>query len=349
MRLRTFTAPNMPAAMRMVRDALGEDAVILSSATDKARGQVTVTAAIDAEERPDERLFVPGFEKAIPKAETPAPEPQLGVQSKAWMLELSELLKFHNVPEFLTARLLDGARLIDMEALLTLQRIASQQSRGTLEVRALRKVLEHCFRFEPLDATHQTLRIMLVGPPGIGKTLCIAKLAAQLAMEKKPVAVVTCDTKRAGGVEQLQAFTDILKIPLKVAESKQELMQWLNFCRENEHILVDTAGCNVYEREDMREIADLADVSAVEPVLTLPAGLDALEAAEIAEAFTMPGIRRLLITRIDATRRFGSVLAAADARKLALCNASDTARIVGELKPFDSGLLAAMLLKRHGR
>jgi flagellar biosynthesis GTPase FlhF len=39
----------MTAAMKMVRDALGEDAVIMASNTDKAKGIVTVTAAIDTD------------------------------------------------------------------------------------------------------------------------------------------------------------------------------------------------------------------------------------------------------------------------------------------------------------
>ena len=46
MRLRTFTAPTMPAAMEMVREQLGENAVILS--TGKHNGvSVSVTAAVD--------------------------------------------------------------------------------------------------------------------------------------------------------------------------------------------------------------------------------------------------------------------------------------------------------------
>ncbi len=45
MRLRTFTAPSIGEAMRQVRTALGEDAVILS--TEQVGKQVKVTAAIE--------------------------------------------------------------------------------------------------------------------------------------------------------------------------------------------------------------------------------------------------------------------------------------------------------------
>src|SRR5262245_5233855 len=45
MRLRTFTATSITEAMRQVREALGEDAIILS--TDQQGRNVTLTAAID--------------------------------------------------------------------------------------------------------------------------------------------------------------------------------------------------------------------------------------------------------------------------------------------------------------
>ncbi len=64
------------------------------------------------------------------------------------------------------------------------------------------------------------MRIMLVGPPGVGKTLTIARLAAQIAIQKHKLAVITTDNKRAGGVRQLQAFTDILELELSSADAQ---------------------------------------------------------------------------------------------------------------------------------
>ena len=52
MRLKTFTAPSMPEAMRLVRDQLGPDAIIVSSQpADKGKG-VIVTAAIEQAPEP---------------------------------------------------------------------------------------------------------------------------------------------------------------------------------------------------------------------------------------------------------------------------------------------------------
>ena len=49
------------------------------------------------------------------------------------------------------------------------------------------------------------------------------------------------------------------------------------------------------------------------PVLVMPAGVDPMESMETAEAFADAGAIYLLATRLDAARRFGGVLAAADA------------------------------------
>ena len=49
---------------------------------------------------------------------------------------------------------------------------------------------------------------MLVGPPGAGKTIVAAKLMMRARRAGRPFAAITTDTRRAGGVEQLQAFTE---------------------------------------------------------------------------------------------------------------------------------------------
>src|SRR5260221_13625361 len=50
MRLRTFTARTMPEAMALVREQLGSEAIILSTA--RANGGISVTAALDQADAP---------------------------------------------------------------------------------------------------------------------------------------------------------------------------------------------------------------------------------------------------------------------------------------------------------
>ena len=59
---------------------------------------------------------------------------------------------------------------------------------------------------------------MLVGLPGAGKTVTTAKLATKAVMSGAKINVITTDRVRAGGVQQLEAFTDILKLDLMCAD-----------------------------------------------------------------------------------------------------------------------------------
>lgn len=331
MRLRTFTAPDMPAAMHMVREALGEDAIILAS--EKRNGKaVSVTAAIDL--RDDKPV-------AAPKVQ----EKRNDVSADNLRYELQNILRFHNLPELYIARLLQRATDSDLISALALHQIGGNHNEQHLFRLALEKLVGLMFSFDPLPLDAPESRIMLVGVPGIGKTMTIAKLAARLTLEKQPVAVITTDNKRAGGVEQLKAFTDILNIELRVAPTREELINALNSLPGKVRVLIDTAGCNPYGDADMEELAGLVTLPDVEPVLVMPAGGDSLEAIDMVESFAPLPIRRLLITRADTARRFGGILAVAAAQGLAFSHISSSASIADTLHPVDAPLLAQLLLK----
>lgn len=314
MRLRTFTAPDMPAAMEQVRQALGEDAIILSSGPQRGGRGVQVTAAIEPE-KTDQRPAA-GSQK-----NTSLATDHQSLEAEQFRFDLQHLLRFHNVPELFIAKMLKQA--------------GKHPSLDTF--------LAGYFAFEPLGDERI---LMLVGPPGVGKTLSIARLAATLRRDKqKKLAVITTDNQRAGGVEQLQAFTSILGLDLHIAPTRADLWRHIQSQAKGTRILVDTAGCNPYDAKEMNELAAYGALEGVEPVLALPAGGDSEEAIDIAEAFSALPIRRLLVTRADTARRFGGVLSVAAAHGLAFANASCSPGVTEPLQPMDGETLAQYLLR----
>lgn len=326
MRLRTFTAPDMPTAMDMVRSELGEDAVILASGKHNGRA-VSVTAAID---RRDEYAPAAGSAAASDGGGD-------------LRFEMQNILRFHNLPELFVARIMQKAADSDLSAAHALHRISGNRDVRHLHRLAMEKLAAACFAFEPLPFDAPDLCVMLVGTPGAGKTLTVAKIAARLAMDKRPLSVITTDNKRAGGIEQLQAFTNILGLELKIAASRDELIAHL--ASAEKRVLIDTAGCNPYDDAEFRELTSLTSVGGIEPVLVMPAGGDSSEAIDAAETFAALPIRRLLVTRSDTARRFGSIMAAACAHGFAFSNASHSASIIDPLHPADPTLLAQLLLR----
>ncbi len=337
MRLRTFTAADMPSAMQMVRDELGEDAIILAS--EKHNGKsIRVTAAIDMRD-----------ETASPAPQTNGhrqPLPRSEPRADNLRFDLQNVLRFHNVPELYIAKMLQRTTDADLSAAAALHRVGGSHDEQNLYRLALEKLLGRCFAFDPLPLDSPSMRLMLVGTPGIGKTLTIAKLAARLTMDGQKLAVITTDNKRAGGIEQLQAFTNILNINLRPVSTRQELTKELNALPSGMRVLVDTAGCNHYSDSELKELKSLATLEDLDPALVMPAGGDSAEAIDMAEAFAayMP-LKRLLVTRADTARRFGGILAVAAAQNLSFCHVSSSPSIVDTLQPVNAALLAQLLLR----
>ncbi|PWC31157.1 GTPase [Azospirillum sp. TSO35-2] len=320
MRLKSFHAKTMSDAMRMVRQSLGDDAIIVATREEEGGG-VRVTAAVEEDDLPAAPARGSG------RSAKPAPQP---VEPEIDVGELvADALQRHGVPAALAEQLIDAASGLDTED----PRLA------------LGSALDQMFTFKPLpDGRSAVKPLALVGPPGSGKTLVAAKLAARAVFKKRSVGVITTDTVRAGGVDQLAAFTRLMKLKLATVEDPDALAGAFEVHRRTDLVLVDTAGRNPFNADDMDDLRALLSAGEVEPVLVLPAGLDALEAADMALAFKAVGVRRMLVTRLDMARRLGSLLAIANRARLAFCDASVSSKVAEGLTALNPLALARMMI-----
>jgi len=311
MRLKTFTAATMGEAMERVRQALGEEAVIISSQTVPNTGDVWVTAAIDHDD--DDEDFAP--------AQSPG------------SAAIIEALNEHGAPLGFIDRLLDGVHA------------SGANPAGAPEI-ALAGALEGRLRFAPVE--DRPLRpVMLVGPPGTGKTVAAAKLAARARLAGLDCALISSDTARAGGTAQLAVFAQILKLELQTADGNIALAERTR-AAAGRATFIDSAAVNPFDPAEMGALAGAAAAAGAEPVLVLAAGGDALEAAEIGRAFAAVGAGRMIATRLDATRRHGGILAAASGA-LALAELGASPTIGDGLAPANAATLARILLDRIGQ
>ena len=302
----------------MVRDMLGEDAVIVATREERGgAGGVHVTAAVE-----------PAFELGKEGASDDWLQYDAEQDEFAVAEELTEVMLRHNVPEDVMDNVISCATVIGME------------NPGI----ALIAAIEHLFHFRPLPSAAHNKAIMMVGPPGAGKTIAVAKMAARGAMNGLNVGVVSCDTVRAGGVEQLKSFTNLLKIDLRKAGSAQELRGVLADLEGADQVIIDSPGINPFSTDDIKMLARFLSTDAIEPYLVLPAGIDAEEAAETARAFATLGVHTLIPSRIDMARRLGSILAAAHSGSLALADASNTPKVADGLFSLTPKSLAKLLM-----
>lgn len=339
MRLKTFYAKNMTEAMRQVRDTLGEDAIIIATREENGGKTVRVTAAIEQMDSlpdpyPDDYEGIAAREKSRPRFSNDK-------NTRDDYLQYDEEDDFEGqLTEELTDVML--RHVVPNDVMDNILATAAMTGLGNAET-ALAASIDHLFSFVPLP-TKTRKALMLVGPPGAGKTLMIAKMATMAVMDGLNVAVVTTDTVRAGGVEQLQAFTKILKIPLQKAKTRDELNAVLKTLQGHDIILIDTAGTNPHDPDDMARIARLADAGNIEPVLAMTAGVDADESSEIARSFALLGVQRMVATRLDVARRLGGLLSAAQKGGMAFCDISFSPKVTDGISPFSPSQLAMFLI-----
>jgi flagellar biosynthesis protein FlhF len=402
MRIRTFIAESMEAAISDIRNTLGPDAIIISTYESPRGRGVEVRAAVEDINIPDEtfegldaphlpidddlekRLRLELFgemkseitarndtdENAKPAARKSASAParennfDYEVRPDGWVKtgiagllkaplgsikkkpgktkdrqvelldeqswcqeELSEPLAFHNVPDPLRANLIRAASAMDAED-------------ATL---ALGAALDARLTMDPIPS-RPARPIILVGAPGSGKTVTTAKLAAQAVLAGAKVCLITTDSLRAGALAQLQAFADIMQVKLHAAETCEALAEIV--AEHKDHaIFIDTPATNPYMRSELNDLLKFIQCADIEPVLVAPASGDVEDFSDVAKIFTALGVRRMITTRIDAARRLGGLIVAADTANIALAQISITPYVAKGLSSINPLSLARLLIE----
>lgn len=320
MRLKTFSAATMNEAMAMVREKLGPDAIMVTS--DEGPSGVSVTVAYEGQ------LPVMGVvPKAVPMQRSepleqtgPLAADDIGVhQSREYDLgEVTAVLNYHGLPFETGERINDAINNVNAPTLST----------------AFASALEMVINFEPLtDLTNRP--IMMVGPPGAGKTVSAAKLTADAVLNNRPVRLISTDTSKAGGVEQLDHFAQLMKQTVSTAASPDELSVLINgkmAPSPQPLTIIDTQGVNPFDMEDLELILSYIKAANAEPVLVLPAGIDPIDAEDIAEVFSKLGAHRFIATRLDTARRYASIITAARPGRLALAATSSSPYVANGLE-----------------
>ena len=352
MRLRTFIAADMAEAIDQVRRELGSDAIIVSSYVNDA-GRMEVTAAVEARmpATSNETTATPhnieaSLEQMLrdrlrdmskpPSGEEPRSTVPSAIHSGIPFDEtlIASALESHAVPKPLRDALVAAASAFCSDDALA----------------SLTSALETRFAFEPVT-TRPKAPIMLVGLPGSGKTVTMAKLAANALIGGANVDLVTTDTARAGATAQTDAYGKLLDLTVRPAGDIETLSVLLDERVEGTPCFIDTTSINPFDRDEFSALKRIVEggriAAGTEPVLVLSAATDALVASEVANEFSKLGVTRLVATQLDISRRLGSILAAADKTGLALAQLSVTPYLARGLASMSPLVCARLILGAH--
>lgn len=310
MKMKMFVGRTEEEAMAMVRAEMGPDAVILSTRDED--GRVEIRAAV--ERNFGQKFAAPKFAEVRPMFD----------ETRS---QLSSTLRWHGAPDGFVHMVAEaGGRLgAGLEAL------------GSLSVG-----IEGVLTFNPLNP-RPAKSLLLVGPPGSGKTTAVAKIATQLSDRKHPLEAVAADFDASGQVARLAAL--MLKTSVTFALSPDHLMRLVREADDrSERLVIDCPSFNPLEDADMKRCSDLISYMNVEPVLVLSAEGHPMEIEDNARAFAQAGCKRVILTKIDAVRRRGGAIAAISSARLSIAQLGLTSSVRGGLAPASAGRIARLFV-----
>ncbi|MEO6078215.1 MAG: flagellar biosynthesis protein FlhF [Steroidobacteraceae bacterium] len=380
MKIKTYNAPDMRQALRLVRDGQGPDAIILAS-RQLAQG-VEVTVAMDPEE------LAPG--KSEPVA-TPALVTTSGSEFAALLAKAAAVVPAA-APTPPAADALIGEELRSMRHLLEWQLAQLAWNDLTRRAPALAELLKVLTEIgvsttlattllrelpaglAPEDAQRRALaqlarhltvtgddlldrggRVAFVGPTGIGKTTGIAKLAARWVMRHgtRDIALISMDDQRFGAHEQLRVLGRLLGVECYTVVDPAELPQLLQRLPLHRMVLIDTAGISPRDSHlDARAkaLVDVAEAAQIDIWLTLSAGAQAGVLEESLQNFAVFRPRAVMLTKLDEAVSIGGALSALVAAGLPLSYVAEGPRIPEDLAPARAHQLVAravLLARTH--
>lgn len=386
MNVRKFSANTSREAIRMLRDALGSDAVILSNRivdgkveilamTDEVINSIAAPASNIAPVSDTPKFTPRGSSDFECNADPTGIHPYLGASNIVNSHEISEVMS-----EIRSMRGMLEGQLAELSW-------ANTQKRQPQKVEILKEMLAAGFSaslsrylVDKLPETELVSNGMnwiksiltnnlstinneneilekggvyaLVGPTGVGKTTTTAKLAARCVMRHGPakLALITTDGYRIGGYEQLRIYGKILGVMVHSVKDEADLRIALSELKNKHTVLIDTVGVSQRDKMVTEQVAMLSGADAnVKRLLCLNATSTGETLSEVVRAYQGNGLAGCILTKLDEAATIGGALDIAIRQKLNVYYVASGQRVPEDLHVANKQYLVdrAFKLKRE--
>ncbi len=306
MRMKMYSAESFDAAKALIAAEMGDDAIILSER--EVDGGVEVRAAVDKMQL---------GESAQPLFLKRPAEPAGYLETSPLRKRIKDMLTWHGAPRRFADRVSQACG-----------------SQSDLEPEAALAIgLEAVVRCDPLTVRPDR-DVLLVGPPGHGRTSTAAKLVRRAAVAGGRLSPIAADFDATAGGEQLKAYLLDERDLVRVAGAPDDLFSMTIAEKSaDDRVVIDLPAIVPFDSEDLSRLSDLATAINAEPVLVMSAEGHPDDQAEAARAYAQAGVKRAILTKLDVARRRGGAVAALSGAGLAISHLAATPFIGGGLVP----------------
>ena len=188
--------------------------------------------------------------------------------------------------------------------------------------------------------------VALVGPTGVGKTTTIAKLAAGFSQVhgNEQVALISTDTFRIAGFEQLATYGKIIGCQVSLAKDSQALDTLLQQYSKKKLILIDTAGMGQRDIRLAEQLTALVSNARVRirSYLVLAANAQQGVMQENVDRFKKVPLSGCIYTKLDESISIGEIITTSIQNGLPIGYLTDGQRVPEDIKVANAEKLVTL-------
>lgn len=185
--------------------------------------------------------------------------------------------------------------------------------------------------------------VALVGATGVGKTTTAAKLAAQCVKQfgAGSVGMVTLDSYRVSGYEQLRAFGRMLGVVAHLAHDRAALKDMLGLLAGKRLVIIDTAGLGQRDQR-VQDMLDVLEMPSLKKVLVLNAGSQGDTIDETLSAFKADKLHGVVLSKVDEAVKLGPAIDALVRHHVTVRGVANGQRVPEDWHHPDAGSLVKL-------